>query len=126
MEVIKTIKITESLVNEYANLINDHNPIHLDENYAKSTPFKSRIAHGLLVSSFISSIIANDYPGKGSIYLSQNLKFIKPCYLGDELKCNLNGKHQWFLDGIAIENGNDIKYNTNQEGPLANTCCLEE
>jgi hypothetical protein len=36
--------------------------------------------------------------------------------LGNELKCNLNGKHQWFLDGIAIENGNDIKYNTNQEG----------
>jgi len=37
-------------------------------------------------------------------------------HLGNELKCNLNGKHQWFLDGIAIENGNDINYNINKEG----------
>ena len=123
MEVIKTIKITESLVNEYANLINDHNPIHLDENYAKSTPFKSRIAHGLLVSSFISSIIANDYPGKGSIYLSQNLKFIKPCYLGDELKyiVKLNKKEnsKFYLttnvyntDGLILE-GSALVLNKN-------------
>lgn len=123
MEIIKTIKITESLVNEYANLVNDHNPIHLDESYAKSTPFKSRIAHGLLVSSFISSIIANDYPGKGSIYLSQNLKFIKPCYLGDKLKyiVKLNKKEnsKFYLttnvyntDGLILE-GSALVLNKN-------------
>jgi len=86
MEVTKHITITEELVKNYADLIGDRNPIHLDEEYAKTTIFKKRIAHGMLVSSFISNIIANNFPGKGSIYLSQDLKFLKPCYLGDKLQ----------------------------------------
>ena len=86
MEVIKHITITEKLVKRYADLIGDRNPIHLDEKYAKTTIFKKRIAHGMLVSSFISNIIANNFPGNGSIYLSQDLKFLKPCYLGDKLQ----------------------------------------
>ena len=86
MKVVKHIEITEELVENYAKLIGDFNPIHLDEEYAKTTIFKSRIAHGMLVSSFISSIIASDFPGPGSIYSYQDLKFIKPCYVGDKLK----------------------------------------
>jgi len=89
MEVTKYITITEELVKKYADLIGDRNPIHLDEEYAKTTVFKKRIAHGMLVSSFISNIIANDFPGKGSIYLSQDLKFLKPCYLGDKLRYDI-------------------------------------
>ncbi len=86
MKIVKHITITKELVEKYADLIGDRNPIHLDENYAKTTTFKKRIAHGMLVSSFISNIIATDFPGEGSIYLSQNLKFLKPCYLEDKLK----------------------------------------
>lgn len=86
MKIIKYITITKDLVKNYADLVGDYNPIHLNEEYAKTTIFKTRIAHGMLVSSFISSIIATDFPGEGSIYLSQNLKFLKPCYLGDKLE----------------------------------------
>lgn len=119
MEVTKKITITDSLVGSYADLTGDKNPIHLDEGYAKKTFFKKRIAHGMLVSSFISSIIANDFPGEGSIYLSQELKFLKPCYIGDELeyvvkqvdKLNskfylstqvYNGNGHLILDGFAV------------------------
>ena len=119
MEVTKKITITDSLVGSYADLTGDKNPIHLDEGYAKKTFFKKRIAHGMLVSSFISSIIANDFPGEGSIYLSQELKFLKPCYIGDELEYVVkqldklkskfylstqvyNGNGHLILDGFAV------------------------
>ena len=119
MEVTKKITITDSLVSSYADLTGDKNPIHLDEGYAKKTFFKKRIAHGMLVSSFISRIIANDFPGEGSIYLSQELKFLKPCYIGDELEYVVkqvdkvkskfylstqvyNGYGHLILDGFAV------------------------
>jgi 3-hydroxybutyryl-CoA dehydratase len=85
MKVIKHIQITEKMVEQFGYLVNDYNPIHFKEEYAQTTIFKKRIAHGMLISSFISGILANHYPGEGSIYLNQELKFLKPCYLGDEL-----------------------------------------
>ena len=119
MQVTKKISITDSLVSSYADLTGDKNPIHLDESYAKKTFFKKRVAHGMLVSSFISSIIANDFPGEGSIYLSQELNFLKPCYIGDELEYVVkqvdkvkskfylstqvyNGHGHLILDGFAV------------------------
>lgn len=67
----------------FAELSMDNNPIHLDEEFAKTTVFKNRIAHGAFVSSFISAVIANKLPGKGTIYLAQNTNFKKPVFLGD-------------------------------------------
>jgi len=64
----------------FANLSGDINPIHLNEEYAKKTIFKTRIVHGLFASSIFSMIIGTKFPGEGSIYLEQNLKFIKPIY----------------------------------------------
>jgi 3-hydroxybutyryl-CoA dehydratase len=62
------------------------NPVHLDDEYAKNSIFKKRIAHGMLLGGYISSIIANEYPGEGSIYLQQTLNFLNPCYIGDEIE----------------------------------------
>jgi 3-hydroxybutyryl-CoA dehydratase len=86
MEVFKSIKITKKLVREYAKLVGDNNPIHLDKKYAKTTLFGRPIAHGMLVSSFFSTLISEDYPGPGSIYLNQEIIFLKPCFVGDTVK----------------------------------------
>jgi 3-hydroxybutyryl-CoA dehydratase len=86
MEVFKSIEITEKLVREFAKLVGDNNPIHLDKEYAKTTLFGRPIAHGILVSSFFSTLISEDYPGPGSIYLNQEMIFLKPCFVGDTVK----------------------------------------
>jgi 3-hydroxybutyryl-CoA dehydratase len=85
MEVSQQFLIDEKLVEGFAQLIGDNNPIHLDKEFAKNTIFGRPIAHGMLISSFFSRIIAQTYPGPGSIYLSQNIKFLKPCFVGDEI-----------------------------------------
>jgi acyl dehydratase len=80
-ELSKTIKDED--VRTFADLTGDHNPVHLDENYASSTRFGRRIAHGMLTASLISSVLANKLPGEGTVYLSQTLKFVAPVHLGD-------------------------------------------
>ena len=83
MKVLKKIEITRDLVDSYASLTGDRNPIHLNEDYAKRSSFGKCIAHGMLLSSFFSTVIASEYPGEGSIYLTQDIKFIKPCFVGE-------------------------------------------
>jgi len=85
MEVSRFIEITPKLVSEFAKLSGDSNPIHLDSEYAKTTVFKKPIAHGMLLGSFFSTLIAQDYPGAGSVYLSQELNFLAPCFVGDTI-----------------------------------------
>jgi 3-hydroxybutyryl-CoA dehydratase len=80
-ELSKTI--TDEDVRAFAHLTGDHNPVHLDDRYASATRFKRRVAHGMLTASLISSVLANQLPGEGTIYLSQSLKFVAPVYLGD-------------------------------------------
>ena len=67
-------------VQVFSNLSLDINPIHLNFEYAEKTLFKKPIVHGLLSSSLISAVLANKLPGQGSIYLSQELKFLKPLF----------------------------------------------
>lgn len=71
-------------VANFAELSTDNNPIHLDKEYAAGTMFKKNIVHGILVSSLISSALGTQLPGEGSIYMSQELKFMKPVYIGEE------------------------------------------
>ena len=75
--------ITDEDVRAFADLTGDHNPVHLDEQYANNTRFKRRVAHGMLTASLISSVLANKLPGEGTVYLSQSLKFVAPVYLDD-------------------------------------------
>lgn len=81
----RTKTITDADIRGFADIVDDHNPIHLDEDYAAQTPFKKRIAHGMLVASIISAALANDLPGPGTVYLGQEVKFKKPVYIGDTI-----------------------------------------
>jgi 3-hydroxybutyryl-CoA dehydratase len=74
---------TEQDVVAFANISGDHNPLHLDAEYAKTTRFGARIAHGALTVGVISAVLGNDLPGIGTIYMSQATKFLKPVYFGD-------------------------------------------
>ena len=75
--------VSDAEVRAFAELTGDHNPIHLDEEYARGTRFGRRIAHGMLTASLISSVIANRLPGEGAVYLGQTLQFVAPVYLDD-------------------------------------------
>jgi acyl dehydratase len=75
--------ISDDDIRAFANATGDHNPLHLDEEFAKQTRFGRRIAHGMLSASLISAVIANDLPGPGSIYLGQTLQFVAPVFPGD-------------------------------------------
>jgi 3-hydroxybutyryl-CoA dehydratase len=75
--------ITEDDILLFARVSGDHNPIHLDAEYAERSLFGKRIAHGFLIGSLISAVLGNDLPGPGSIYLGQTLKFLAPIHIGD-------------------------------------------
>jgi 3-hydroxybutyryl-CoA dehydratase len=75
--------ITEDDIFLFATVSGDHNPIHLDAEYAERTLFGKRIAHGFLIGSLISAVLGNEMPGPGSIYLGQTLKFLAPIHIGD-------------------------------------------
>jgi 3-hydroxybutyryl-CoA dehydratase len=78
--------ISESMIQQFAELSGDYNPHHLDEEYSKNTKYKKRICHGMLLASFFSRLTAMYLPGQGSFYLSQSLDFISPGFIGDEIK----------------------------------------
>ncbi len=80
-----TKTITDADVVLFAALSGDHNPIHLDEEYASKTRFGRRIAHGMLVAGMISAVLGNEIPGIGAIYAGQTIRFTRPVYLGDTI-----------------------------------------
>ena len=82
-EISKTI--TETYINNFANVTGDFNPVHLDQAYAEKTVFKGRIAHGLLSVGLLSNVLGNILPGHGTIYLSQEVKFLAPVRIGDTI-----------------------------------------
>ncbi len=84
-----TRKITSEDIFAYAEVSGDDNPVHIDEQYAKESIFGERIAHGYHVGSFISAAIGKYLPGKGSIYLSQTMRFTAPVKIGDEVTATL-------------------------------------
>jgi acyl dehydratase len=81
--------VTEKDLILFAAVSGDHNPVHLDAEYAASTPFKGQIAHGMFTGALISAALAMDLPGPGTVYLGQNLSFRKPVMIGDALTVEL-------------------------------------
>lgn len=75
--------ITETDIILFAGITTDVNPAHINEEYAKTTMFKHRIAHGMLGAGLISAVLGTRLPGEGSIYLGQELKFLAPVYAED-------------------------------------------
>ena len=82
-QISKTI--TEKDITEFAKVNGDFNPVHLDQAYAEKTIFKGRIAHGLLSVGLLSNVLGNILPGQGTIYLSQEVKFLVPVKIGDTI-----------------------------------------
>jgi 3-hydroxybutyryl-CoA dehydratase len=80
-----TKTVTEADIYLFAGLSGDYNPAHINEEYAKKTFFKTRIAHGMLSAGFISTVIGTKLPGPGTIYLDQSLKFLAPVRIGDTI-----------------------------------------
>jgi 3-hydroxybutyryl-CoA dehydratase len=72
-----------AVVEAFAELSGDVNPIHLDEAYAKTTSFGGRSAHGALMAAYISAVIGAKLPGPGAVFMTQSLRFRRPVRLGD-------------------------------------------
>ena len=81
--------VSERDLTLFAAVSGDVNPVHLDEAFAAATPFKGRIAHGMFSGALISAAIACELPGPGSIYIGQELSFMRPVRLGDSLRVEL-------------------------------------
>lgn len=93
-----TTPITEQMVRQFAEMSGDFNPIHMDEEYAKTTRFGRRIAHGMISGALISKTLANEL-GPGGIYLAQTMRFLQPVFIGDTLTVSLH------VTGIRAEKG---------------------
>ncbi len=106
--------ITEALVQDFARVIGDFNPLHLDEAYAQRTRFKGRIAHGALIIGLFSNILGNILPGHGTIYLSHEIKFLAPVRIGDAITARVEVTE-------LIPEKNRVKFRTvclNQKGEI--------
>ena len=82
-EAVREKTITDEDIRAFAELTGDHNPVHVDDEYAAGTRFGRRIAHGMIAASLVSATLANELPGRGSVYLSQTLRFVAPVFPGD-------------------------------------------
>ena len=112
-----TKTVTEADVVLYAGLSGDLNPAHVDEESAKKGMFGRRIAHGMLSAGFISNVLGMQLPGPGTIYMGQELRFVKPVYIGDTVTATATVVEK-------IEEKNRLKLETvvtNQNGEVVIT-----
>lgn len=105
-------QISEDDIKLFAILSGDTNPIHLDEEYAKTTQFGGCIAHGALCAVIVSAAVATTIPGPGSVYAGQEMRFRKPVRAGDTLTAYLTITEKKRRGNIVLI-GNEIK---NQKG----------
>ncbi|MCY4045005.1 MAG: MaoC/PaaZ C-terminal domain-containing protein [Cellvibrionales bacterium] len=77
----------------FAKVSGDVNPVHLDDEFAKTTPFGAVIAHGMYTGALVSAALAIELPGPGTIYMGQELKFKAPVFIGDTITVNLSVSH---------------------------------
>ncbi len=106
--------VTDGDIQGFAQVSGDRNPVHLDEAYAATTPFKGRIAHGMLSAAWISALLAGELPGPGAIYLSQTLGFKRPVRIGDVVTVTLTvaatdpEKNRVTLSTVCTVNGKPV------------------
>ena len=79
------ITITEPMLNDFAKLSGDYNPLHMNEEYASSTSFKKRVCSGMFLATFFSRLIGMYLPGKHALHISQSLNFVNPCFLDEKI-----------------------------------------
>lgn len=118
MSASLTKKITSEDIMLFASISGDKNPIHTDDEYAKNTRYKKRIAHGLMSASYFSALFGTKMPGYGCVYVSQTLNFKRAIYIGDEVtatikvtKIDLNKKRVYFDTVCKVKNKTAIAGN---------------
>lgn len=84
--------VGEADIQAFAAVSGDENPVHLDAEYAKTTSFGERIAHGMLSGAYISAVLGTKLPGPGAIYLNQSLRFRRPVRIGDAVTARVTVK----------------------------------
>ena len=100
-------------VDRFAAVTGDHNPAHVDEDYAKGTMFGTRIVHGMLVASLFSAILGTQMPGLGTIYMGQSLRFTKPVHFDEEITVTITvkelipAKNRVIFDCLAVDPAGD-------------------
>lgn len=87
-----TKTVTESDICLFAGITGDFNPAHMDEEWAKNSLFGGRVAHGILVTGLISAVIGMKLPGPGTIYMEQDVKFLKPVRIHDTVTVEVEVK----------------------------------
>ncbi len=97
-------EITCDMVTAFADLSGDYNPVHMDEGYCRKHGLGSRVAHGMLVLSLVSTLIGMYLPGRGALWLSQKFDFIAPVRIGDKLIVTgmITGKSDENILGMGI------------------------
>jgi 3-hydroxybutyryl-CoA dehydratase len=86
-------EITDDLIRRFAELSGDHNPIHLDEEFAAKSRFGRRIAHGMLSGAFISAVLGYELTERKIVYLSQSMRFVLPVFIGDTITTTATVTH---------------------------------
>jgi 3-hydroxybutyryl-CoA dehydratase len=94
--------IDQAMVTGYAELLGDRNPLHLDKNFAAGTKFGEPIAHGGILFGHISRILGMEFPGPGTVYLSQLINFHNPVFIGERLRFELIVAERLPKDGATI------------------------
>lgn len=115
--------VSRDLVHSFGRLVGDVNPLHMDENFGKTTQFGQNIAHGMLSASFISALLANVLPGPGCVYMKQELRFLAPVFFGDVITTHVEVTekiaaknrlvlHTWSVnqDGKTVIDGEALGY----------------
>lgn len=106
--------ITDADIKAYARISGDHNPVHVDSEYAAESRFGRRIAHGLMSAGFFSAIFGTRIPGPGCVYVSQSLHFLRPVYIGDTVKAEVEvtkvdiAKRHVFFNTICSVQGKKV------------------
>ncbi|HEX8196573.1 MAG TPA: MaoC family dehydratase [Pyrinomonadaceae bacterium] len=86
-------QITDSVVRAFADLSGDYNPIHIDEEFAKTTRFGRRIAHGMISGALISAVLGYEFKERRVVYLSQTMKFVAPVFIDDTVTATATVKN---------------------------------
>ena len=111
-ELVRTV--TEADIVAFAQVTGDTNPVHLNADYAATTSFGERIAHGMLSAGYISAVLGTTLPGPGAVYLSQNLTFKRPVRIGAEVLARVTvtaideAKARVTLDTACLVNGKGV------------------
>ncbi len=106
--------VTDKDIEMFAEVSTDHNPVHMDDDYARDTIFEGRIAHGMLTAGLISAVIGEQLPGHGTVYMGQTLKFLAPVRPGDMVQAEVEvvgidyAKRRVQLDCRCMVNGKKV------------------